>query len=135
LVGLLSVARANRLGHTAVAAGPESFCFGFLDAVAGLADAPQEPVLLIHYDEPLPEPFTRFAPETGPALALVLALAAGGPGEAMTLTATPTAPPGPVPSPEPAAGFCGFLANPAMRSFTFAGPRMTWTWARDAEPA
>jgi hypothetical protein len=135
LVGLLSVARANRLGHTAVAAGPESFCFGFLDAVAGLADAPQEPVLLIHYDEPLPEPFTRFAPETGPALALVLALAAGGPGEAMTLTATPTAPPGPVPSPEPAAGFCGFLADPAAPRFTFAGPRMTWTWARDAAPA
>jgi hypothetical protein len=135
LVGLLSVARANRLGHTAVAAGPESFCFGFLDAVAGLADAPQEPVLLIHYDEPLPEPFTRFAPETGPALALVLALAAGGPGEAMTLTAAPTAPPGSVPSPEPAAGFCWFLADPAAPRFTFAGPRMTWTWARDAAPA
>ncbi len=135
LVGLLSIARDNRRGHTAVAAGPESFCFGFLDAVAGLAETPQEPVLLIHYDEPLPAPFTRFAPETGPAQALVFALAAGGPGEAMTLAAVPTAPPGSDPASDPAAGFRGFLADPAAPRFTFAGPRMTWTWARDVESA
>jgi hypothetical protein len=83
----------------------------------------------------LPEPFTRFAPETGAAMALVVALAADGPGEAMTLAARPTAPPAPDPAPDPAAGFCGFMADAAARHFTFAGPRMTWTWARDAAPA
>jgi hypothetical protein len=135
LIGLLSIARANRLGHTAVAAGPESFCFGFLDAVACLADAPQEPVLLIHYDEPLAEPFTHFAPETGSGLALVLALVADGPGEAMTLVVTPTAPPEPDCLPDPAVGFCAFLADPRVPSHIVTGPRMTWQWTRDASPA
>ena len=135
LVGLLSIARNNRRGHTAVAAGPESFCFGFLDAVAGLADAPQEPVLLIHYDERLTEPFARFAPETGPGLALVLALAADGPGEAMTLVATPTAAPRPDGLPDPAAGFCAFLADPSAPHHTVVGPRMTWHWTRNAAPS
>jgi len=135
LIGLLSIVRGNGRGHTAVAAGRESLCFGFLDAVAGLADAPEEPVLLIHYDEPLPQPFTRFAPETGLALALVLALAASGPGEAMTLATKPTAPPAPDSAPDPAAGLVGFLADAAVPRFTFVGPRMTWTWARDAAPS
>ena len=75
LVGLLSIARGNCRGHTAIAAGPESFCFGFMEAAACLAENAAEPVLLIHYDEPLPEPFDR---PPGPALALVVALAATG---------------------------------------------------------
>ena len=134
LVGLLSIARANRRGHTAVAAGLESFCFGFLEAASCLAETPAEPVLLIHYDEPLPEPFTSFAAETGPAMALVVALAANGPGEAMTLAMTPTTAPGPTAPHSPAAGFCEFLGDPSAPHFSAVGPRMTWQWSRHAAP-
>ncbi len=130
LVGLLSIARGNPRAHTAVAAGPESFCFGFLEAVACLAETPAEPVLLIHYDEPLPEPFTRFAEPSGPALALVVVLAAGGEGEPMTLVMAPTAAPEQACLPATAAGFRDFLADPQARRFTAAGSRMTWHWAR-----
>ncbi len=136
LAGLLSIARGNGRPHTAVAAGPESFCAGFLEAVACLAEQPAEPVLLIHYDEPLPEPFTRFAVETGPAIALVVALAAGGPGEAMTLAMTPTPAPGP-PAAEcasAAAGFRGFLGDLRAPRFTIVGARTTWRWSRHAAP-
>lgn len=136
LVGLLSIARGNCRAHTAIAAGPESFCFGFMEAVACLAENPAEPVLLIHYDEPLPEPFDRFDSAPGPALALVMALAANaGPGEAMTLMATPTAAPGPMSSPSPAAGFRAFLDDPGAPRFTAVGPRMTWQWSRHVAAA
>jgi hypothetical protein len=134
LAGLLSIARGNRRGHTAVAAGPESFCFGFLEAACCLAENPAEPVLLMHYDEMLPEPFTRFAGETGPAMALVVALAAGGPGEAMTLRLAPGTPAGAAVADSLAGGFCRFLGDPAARDFSAAGARLTWQWSRHAAP-
>lgn len=134
LVGLLSIARGNRRGHTAVAAGPESFCFGFLEAVSCLTETPDEMVLLIHYDEPLPEPFAGFARDTGPAMALVVALASGGPGETMTLAMMPTTAPGPAVPDSPAAGFCAFLGDPAASCFSAVGPRMIWQWSRCVVP-
>ena len=134
LIGLLSIACGNRRGHTAVAAGPESFGFGFLEALCCLAETPDEPVLLIHYDEQLPEPFTNFASDTGPAMALVVALAAGGPGEAMTLRLAPRTVPGASLPDSLAAGFCGFLGDRTAPRLTAAGARMTWQWSRDAAP-
>jgi hypothetical protein len=51
LVGLLSIATKNTRGHSAVSAGPESFCYGMLEAASCLADRPEETVILLHYDE------------------------------------------------------------------------------------
>ena len=55
LAGLLSIATGNRLAHTAVAAGEDSFGYGCLEAAAQLAEV-AERVLLLHFDEPLPAP-------------------------------------------------------------------------------
>ena len=149
LIGLMSIARGNRRGHTAVAAGPESFCFGFLEALCCLAETPAEPVLLIHYDAPLPEPFARFDDEPAPAIALVLALTCCDRGDAMALAMEPTAQStpasttphaagphaaGPHAAGPHAAGFVDFLANPQAHAFVAVGPRMTWTWSRRAAP-
>jgi hypothetical protein len=60
LVGLLSIAAANRRGHTAIAAGAETFGFGLIEAAACLAESPDEPVVLIYFDEPLPGPYAEF---------------------------------------------------------------------------
>jgi hypothetical protein len=128
LAGLLAIARRNRAGHTAVAAGPESFCCGFLEAVACLAETPAQPVLLVHYDEALPPPFSGAAP-AWPAVALVVALAAGGPGEAMAFAARPATVSAGEPG-DPAVRFRDFLANPAANSLAIAGERMNWNWRR-----
>jgi hypothetical protein len=54
LAGLLSIHGGNRQGHIAVAAGPDTFCSGLMEASLCLAEAPELPVLLLYYDTPLP---------------------------------------------------------------------------------
>jgi hypothetical protein len=91
LAGVLSIAQHNRRGHTAVAAGPESFGFGLMEAVAALTDQPNEPVLFVYYDEPLPAPYSDLDSTPEPPLALALSLASVGNGERFSLTVTPSA--------------------------------------------
>ncbi len=86
MAGLLSIARTNRAGHTAVAAGAESLAAGLLEAAVGLGLPESEAgasgragALLMHLDEPLPAPFDVLLPPA-PACALVLALMPDGPG-------------------------------------------------------
>ena len=50
LAGLLSIAQQNLAGHTAIASGIESFCYGLVEAAACLHENPNEPVLLIYYN-------------------------------------------------------------------------------------
>lgn len=82
LIGLLSIAANNYQGHTAIAAGNESFGLGLIEALACLSERPAESVVLIYYDEGLPAPFDTFAEtaEQSP-LAIALTLAKEGPGE------------------------------------------------------
>jgi hypothetical protein len=76
LLGLLSIARGNRFGHTMIAAGTESFGFGMLEALACLAERPAEPVVLVYFDEPLPEPYDVFEPGAPEPIAVALTLSA-----------------------------------------------------------
>jgi hypothetical protein len=129
LVGLLSIARQNRHGHTAVAAGSESFCFGLMEALACLADSPAEPVVLLHCDEPLPDPFGNHADSVEPALALALVLTASGEGEALSLSTAPAAE-----APHAAShalDFLGFLRGGAAEASS-SGERLHWQWRRHA---
>jgi hypothetical protein len=83
LAGLLSIATKATGGHTALAAGADSFAYGLVEAAASLAAAPDEPVLLVYYDEPLPAPFDELVPPDSEApLACALLLhAASAPAE------------------------------------------------------
>jgi hypothetical protein len=79
LAGLLSIYRKNRLPHTAIAAGEESFCAGLMEAAAMLLEDSTTPVLLVHYDEPLPEFYRPYVDDSVPSLALALVLEAAPP--------------------------------------------------------
>jgi hypothetical protein len=67
VAGVWSIARQDSSPSVSLAAGPETFSLGLLEALGlHLAD-PTSPVLFVYADEPLPEPFTAFA---GPELPL-----------------------------------------------------------------
>nr|WP_249208602.1 beta-ketoacyl synthase chain length factor [Magnetospirillum sulfuroxidans] len=56
LAGLLSIATGNRQGHTAVAAGSESFGYGLLEAATFVAEQ-GVPAVLFYFDQPLPDSY------------------------------------------------------------------------------
>jgi Beta-ketoacyl synthase, N-terminal domain len=133
LLGLLSIHSRNTRGHTALAAGPDTFGFGLIEAVARLIEQPNEPVLLIFGDEPLPGEFETFGgDDVDLPLVVALALQTAGAGEdgilcdaaptsarARPLTAAPI-------------DFLRFLLSGA-ESAVSEGARMTWQWRRAAQ--
>lgn len=128
LVGLLSIAAGNRRGHTAVAAGSDTFGFGLMEAIAGCLESSDEPAILVYYDEPLPAPFDAFEDSEPPPLAAALVLTAHGDGERYLLEAEPTSE-GALRSPSLALDFLRFLAS--GRPYAVAvGERMRWRWRR-----
>lgn len=126
LVGLLSIATGNRGGHTAIAAGAESFGYGLLEAASCLSED-GGPVVLIHFDAPLPEAYGTLEGLREPALAVALALEpADGKGEAMELGVTPGSDGAAAPL---APAFLAFLRSPAAEARA-SGTRSTWRWRR-----
>ncbi len=90
LAGLLSIAWKNDAGHTALAAGVDSFGFGLLEAAACVASGREEAVLLVYFDEPLPDEYAVFRLGDEPSLALALLLEpARRDGEDLTLSVEP----------------------------------------------
>jgi hypothetical protein len=73
LAGLLSIHTGNKQGHTAIAAGTDSFAYGLVEAAATVAETGR-PVLHLHFDEPLPEIYrlTDDGPDSDTILALLL---------------------------------------------------------------
>lgn len=120
LAGLLSIQAGNREGHTAVAAGPDSFAYGLIEAAATAAES-GKPVLHLHFDEPLPDIYAPVAgdPDDDTILALMLDPAAGG---AFTLERVPDA----RGTGGLAAGFLEFLRSGARQ-----GGAGAWRWSRD----
>ncbi len=127
LAGLLSIARTNRRGHTAIAAGRDSFACGMLEALACLTERPEDPVVLVYYDEPLPPPFADFD-DDGDHLALAFTLAAAGEGPPLTLSLSPP-PAGGTASATPAQDFLRFFLNDGGRADCL-GERQVWHWKR-----
>jgi Beta-ketoacyl synthase, N-terminal domain len=132
LAGLLSIHLGNTHGHTALAAGVDTFGFGLMEAAARLVEHPGEPVLLLFGDEPLPGEYDVFG-EDDVELPLVVALALGTPAAGDDIIAFHAAPRGPGPRPSTAApiDFLRFLLSGAQSAVS-EGARMTWTWRRAA---
>jgi hypothetical protein len=130
LAGLLSIALKNEAGHTAVAAGRDSFAAGLLEAVTTLAAGPEQPVLLVYYDDALPEPYAPFRDLGDTAVALALLLTAPEPGrpgfEFAPVAATASAP---ASATEQALGFLRFLLH-GEAELTLAGERHDWRCRR-----
>jgi hypothetical protein len=127
LAGLLSICGRNRGGHTALAAGIDSFGFGLLEASACLLEQPEQPVMLVYYDAVLPENYPDPIPgcaETTLALALLLV----PPSRAARRVAMVANPVTNVPPGEAAAAiFLRFLQTEAGEA-TATGERMRWHW-------
>lgn len=126
LAGLLSVATRNRRGHTALAAGIDSFGFGLMEAAACVHEAPDEPVALVYFDAPLPEPYRDIAPADVPApraLAVLLRPSAEAPRR-VTMTMRPA---GDAEPQDAAAVFLTFLQGTAPEA-SATGEAMRWTW-------
>ncbi len=75
LAGLLSIAWGNTAGHTAIAAGADSFAYGLLEGVACLNDASGDRVMVVYCDDLVPLPYDEIedGAETCVAVALLLA--------------------------------------------------------------
>jgi hypothetical protein len=130
LAGLLSVCTRNHGGHTALAAGIDSFGFGLMEAAVCLLDRPDEPVILVYYDAALPQGYPDTVPacaETTLALALMLVQPCQAPSR-VTMAATPN--PGADPGEAAAAVFLRFLRTSASRA-SATGERMRWDWHSD----
>jgi hypothetical protein len=134
LLGLLSIHTGNRLGHTALSAGQDSFANGLLEAATCIAERPDEPVILVHGDDKLPSGYEAFREADDAALPLVVALALGAPGAVPGRDVTlELAPDGAEAGPAAcmAADFLRFfLSNePHARA---SGQRTQWIWRRVA---
>lgn len=132
LVGLLSIHAGNRLGHTALSAGHDSFANGLLEAAACVAERPEEPVIVAHADAPLPESYQAFRGSHDATLPLIVALALGRP------TGTPmqdvsveikTHKQQAVPSASMPTDFLRFFLSNAHSAYAI-GQRVDWMWRR-----
>ncbi len=139
LPGLLSICAKNRRGHTALAAGIDSFGFGLMEAAACLLEQPENPVMLVYYDAALPHGYPDTAPpcaETTLALAIALVappqpsipLQTSTPPQTsirIVMSATPTADTEPCDA-APVV-FMRFLRTMAPEARA-TGERMIWHW-------
>jgi hypothetical protein len=92
IAGLLSIHTGNRSGHTAIAAGVDTFGFGFMEAAVYAAEHAETPVLLVYHDAPMPEPYQPLTAADSSVLPLVVVLqfeAARGGAASGSFTATP----------------------------------------------
>ncbi len=121
--GLWSILGGSRAAVTAVAGGPETFAWGLLDALAMYRAGPAAPVLFVHADVPLPEPWVRSAPRGLPhALALLV-------GEPAVRTLVLVREPGSGgPDPDPPQALHGLKALRRGAAPPWAGPDGTWGW-------
>jgi beta-ketoacyl synthase-like protein len=132
LTGLLSIGAGNTRGHTALAAGLDSFGFGLIEAASCLAEQPDEPVLLLYGDESLTGEYAAFADDdVGLPVVVALALRAPQPGEdVIVFEASPRAELG-EPGDCAATVFLRFLITAAPAAAA-KGCRMDWRWSRAA---
>lgn len=132
LTGLLSIGSGNTHGHTALAAGLDTFGFGLLEAVSCLAENPDQPVLFLYGDEELSGPYATFGGDDA-ELPMVVALALRIPqpsDDTIVFEAAPRAELG-SPSVSVATSFLRFLLAEAPLA-TVEGCRMDWRWSRAA---
>lgn len=72
--GVMDLARVSRVGHTAIAAGPDSLSAGFCEAWAKLESAPETNITLIYADYELPTIYSAFSTYACRGIALALSL-------------------------------------------------------------
>ena len=132
LAGLLSIHTGNTQGHTAIAAGADTFGMALLEAVACLQEAPDDPVLLLYGDEQLPPPFDAYDDaDTAEPLVAAFALASPQPGEMRIVTEMANDQAGDSGTGCMARDFLRFLLSEAGEAHS-TNAQITWSWRRAA---
>ncbi|MGH0033322.1 MAG: beta-ketoacyl synthase chain length factor [Myxococcota bacterium] len=127
--GLFSIAAGNRHASSSIAASEDTFGHGFLEALLHLERAPDEPVLLVACDEPLPSNLIHLIDEPETTYGVALLLARDGAGTPLEFGLAPShAPPKERGWPE-ALEFVRFLASEAPELALESGRRRFW-WRR-----
>lgn len=132
LLGLLSIHTDNRMGHTALSSGWDSFASGMLEAVMCVTERPDRPVVFVYADEPLPTEYDAFRERDDESLPLIVALTigrpTGAPGEDFSLQLVPHST-GQAPSSAMATDFLRFFLSKAS-TVHGVGRHSDWVWRR-----
>jgi hypothetical protein len=128
--GIWSILRGSRAPACALAAGPDTFGWGLVEALAAHAAKPDVPVLFLYADDRLPEPWAELTPAGLPhALALLLGAPAMVPGGAprtrLTMGWDPATGAAEPELPASLACLRTLLGGGAQ---SWAGPGGTWDW-------
>ena len=130
LAGLLSIAEQNRAAHTAIASGADTFAAALVECAGMLAAEPQQPVLLVYFDEPLPEAYAQLENSEPAVLALALLLTTTGDGPTIGCEILARKSREAVRSATgQALQFLRFLLEP-LDVADLVGPRLVWRWRR-----
>ena len=132
LAGQLSIVWGNTAGHTAIAAGADSFAYGLLEGATSVNEAEQR-VLVVYCDDVLPPPYTEIDDGTETCVALALLLAP--PAHDADDFSIEIGPRGSARQPQPATSqalsFIKFMLS-GEREKSVIGERSQWRWRRGA---
>ncbi|MBF6647910.1 beta-ketoacyl synthase chain length factor [Methylobacter sp. BlB1] len=125
--GLFSIVYDNQQESTVIAPGMEGIAAAFIEA-AGMLSEGRDEVLLVLYDEPLPDffPFEPFKLNIDMPCALALKIAAAGPGLAMRFCRSPELRDDGE-QPVQLLAFAKFLAS-GQKSLTLGNQKHSWSW-------
>lgn len=128
VAGVWSIARQDTSPSISVAAGPETFGLGLLEAYSLHTADPFQPVLFVYADEPLPAPFAAFADREAPlhAVALLIGLPAA---TRLVLEREPGSTGEAAPVPQSLQALQALLSGLPQGPWAEAGG--TWRWAVD----
>ena len=86
IAGLYSLYSASKAPYVALAGGQESLFAAFLEVAGMLAENPATAVLVVWYEQPLPQVYGAYAPSPKAPLALAMRLSCGNQGLTLRLT-------------------------------------------------
>lgn len=123
--GLYTIIAHSRAAVSSLASGGSTFASGWLEAEGYLIEHPEAQVLLVCYDEPLPQEYLPYSPQTQCQYALGLLLRAGD-GRGLELRAAPAEQDEPLPL-APLFIAWALSSEPAM---PITADGQGWIWSR-----
>lgn len=123
--GLFTISTKKALPVCSLAAGENTLHAAIIEANGYLQENPDHQVLVVNFDEPLPEPYCVFEEQSYQGMALALLLSAGETFHVSSKTSTQSGE-----NPNPQAFACiDFLLNDS-HSASITGKKTTWLWER-----
>jgi hypothetical protein len=123
--GLYTIIKESQVPTTSLAAGASTFAYGWIEAETYLQSYPSRRVLLVSYDEVLPNEYRAYSREEQRSYALALLLAAAGSG-GIAIESTPAR----VEEPLPMAPLFAAWALSGEPKLEITAGEQGWAWRR-----